>query len=336
MPRPAGSPSVPCRTRADRRSADRGAGRDRRPDQLVPCPAVRLAQHFRIAARCRGQRTLADQPRRGRSAVPLHRESHPDITTLRDRARREIEKGPVTEAYGADLERVLQVLNEALATEIVCTLRYKRHYYTASGLYSEPVAAEFLEHAAQEQEHADKVAQRIVQLGGKPDFNIGLIMAVGGGASRCRARLDGDRCVRRSGPGGAGRWASGSQRARHVVGQREVSGGAGDIEESADDLVERAGDDELALLPVMGTLGGEQDVQHRGVGEVGERQIDDGTWSAGLLRQRAGLFQQRGAVVIEGPADADDKGLVLDSVGHHSRCMNVHGRQHAMLFGHRF
>lgn len=104
----------------------------------------------------------------------------------------------------------------------------------------------------------------------------------------------------------------------------------------ADDLVEQAGDDELALLPVMGTLGGEQDMQHRGVGEVGERQIDDGTWSAGLLRQRAGLFQQRGAVVIEGPADADDKGLVLDSMGHHSRCMNVHGRQHAMPFGHRF
>ncbi|MEU5241013.1 ferritin-like domain-containing protein [Streptomyces lydicus] len=94
-----------------------------------------------------------------------------DIETLRERARQEIDKGPVTDAYGADLERVLQVLNEALATEIVCTLRYKRHYYTASGLYSEPVAAEFLEHATQEQEHADKVAQRIVQLGGKPDFN---------------------------------------------------------------------------------------------------------------------------------------------------------------------
>ncbi|MFH9869295.1 bacterioferritin [Streptomyces lydicus] len=94
-----------------------------------------------------------------------------DIKTLRERARQEIDKGPVTDAYGADLARVLQVLNEALATEIVCTLRYKRHYYTASGLYSEPVAAEFLEHATQEQEHADKVAQRIVQLGGKPDFN---------------------------------------------------------------------------------------------------------------------------------------------------------------------
>ncbi len=94
-----------------------------------------------------------------------------DIETLRERARKEIDKGPVTDAYGADLKRVLQVLNEALATEIVCVLRYKRHYYTASGLYSEPVAAEFLEHAAEEQQHADKLAQRIVQLGGEPDFD---------------------------------------------------------------------------------------------------------------------------------------------------------------------
>ncbi|MEU3464066.1 ferritin-like domain-containing protein [Streptomyces sp. NPDC006733] len=94
-----------------------------------------------------------------------------DIETLRSRARKEMEKGPVTDAYGADLDRVLQVLNEALATELVCVLRYKRHYYTASGLYSEPVAAEFLEHAGEEQEHADKLAKRIVQLGGEPDFN---------------------------------------------------------------------------------------------------------------------------------------------------------------------
>ncbi|QMU69926.1 bacterioferritin [Streptacidiphilus sp. P02-A3a] len=94
-----------------------------------------------------------------------------DIETLRDRARKEIDKGPVTDAYGADLKRVLQVLNEALATEIVCVLRYKRHYYTASGLYSEPVAAEFLEHAGEEQQHADKLAERIAQLGGEPDFN---------------------------------------------------------------------------------------------------------------------------------------------------------------------
>ncbi|MFC8828085.1 bacterioferritin [Streptomyces sp. NPDC057137] len=94
-----------------------------------------------------------------------------DIETIRDRARKEIEKGPVTDAYGADVGRVIQVLNEALATEIVCTLRYKRHYYTATGLYAEPVAAEFLEHAGEEQEHADKLAERIVQLGGEPDFN---------------------------------------------------------------------------------------------------------------------------------------------------------------------
>ncbi|WP_405793234.1 bacterioferritin [Streptomyces sp. NBC_01506] len=94
-----------------------------------------------------------------------------DIETIRERARMEIEKGPVTDAYGADAGRVIQVLNEALATEIVCTLRYKRHYYTATGLYAEPVAAEFLEHAGEEEEHADKLAERIVQLGGEPDFN---------------------------------------------------------------------------------------------------------------------------------------------------------------------
>ncbi|MET8681625.1 ferritin-like domain-containing protein [Streptomyces sp. NPDC004647] len=94
-----------------------------------------------------------------------------DIETIRSRARLEIDKGPVTDAYGADLDRVILVLNEALATEIVCTLRYKRHYFTATGLYSEPVAAEFLEHAQQEEAHADKLAQRIVQLGGEPDFN---------------------------------------------------------------------------------------------------------------------------------------------------------------------
>jgi bacterioferritin len=94
-----------------------------------------------------------------------------DIKTLRERARNEMGKGPVTDAYGADLGRVLQVLNEALATELVCVLRYKRHYYTASGLYSEPVAAEFLEHAGEEQAHADRLAERIVQLGGEPDFD---------------------------------------------------------------------------------------------------------------------------------------------------------------------
>ncbi|MCW2889104.1 MAG: bacterioferritin [Streptosporangiaceae bacterium] len=94
-----------------------------------------------------------------------------DIKSLRERARMEIDKGPVTQAYGADLPRVIQVLNEALATEIVCVLRYKRHYYTASGIHAGTVAAEFLEHAQEEQEHADMLAERIVQLGGDPDFN---------------------------------------------------------------------------------------------------------------------------------------------------------------------
>ncbi|HEX7353308.1 MAG TPA: ferritin-like domain-containing protein [Mycobacteriales bacterium] len=94
-----------------------------------------------------------------------------DVQTLRARAREHIEKGPVTDAYGADVERVIAVLNEALATEIVCTLRYRRHYYTATGLDAGPVAAEFLQHANEEQDHADRIAARISQLNGEPDFN---------------------------------------------------------------------------------------------------------------------------------------------------------------------
>ena len=94
-----------------------------------------------------------------------------DVETLRARARAEIEKGPITEAYGADRERVIQVLNEALATEIVCWLRYKRHYFTATGLNAEPVAAEFLQHATEEAAHADMLATRITQLQGKPNFD---------------------------------------------------------------------------------------------------------------------------------------------------------------------
>ncbi|MEZ5215371.1 MAG: ferritin-like domain-containing protein [Ilumatobacteraceae bacterium] len=94
-----------------------------------------------------------------------------DIQTLRDRARAEVEKGPITEAYGADRERVIQVLNEALATELVCVLRYKRHYYMASGLNAGPAAAEFLQHATEEQGHADQIAARITQLQGAPNFD---------------------------------------------------------------------------------------------------------------------------------------------------------------------
>ncbi|HEV3212246.1 MAG TPA: ferritin-like domain-containing protein [Acidimicrobiales bacterium] len=94
-----------------------------------------------------------------------------DLETLRRNARAHMDEGPITEAYGADRTRVIAVLNEVLATELVCVLRYKRHYYMAQGLNSGPVAAEFLEHAGEEQSHADMVATRIVQLQGEPDFN---------------------------------------------------------------------------------------------------------------------------------------------------------------------
>jgi len=94
-----------------------------------------------------------------------------DIKAIRERARRHIEEGAITESYGADKEVVVRLLNEALATELVCTLRYKRHYFTARGLTSAGVAREFLEHANEEQAHADQIAERIVQLGGDPDFS---------------------------------------------------------------------------------------------------------------------------------------------------------------------
>jgi len=94
-----------------------------------------------------------------------------DVQTLRERARSHIEQGPITEAYGADRERVIAVLNEVLATELVCYLRYKRHYFTATGINAAPIAAEFLEHADQELGHADSVAKRITELRGEPNFN---------------------------------------------------------------------------------------------------------------------------------------------------------------------
>ncbi|WP_048305597.1 bacterioferritin [Halomonas sp. PR-M31] len=94
-----------------------------------------------------------------------------DVQTLRERARKHIEKGAITEGYKADRENVINILNEALATEIVCVLRYKRHYYMADGLSANVAKAEFLEHAQQEQEHADMLAERIVQLGGAPNFS---------------------------------------------------------------------------------------------------------------------------------------------------------------------
>ncbi|WP_122321178.1 ferritin-like domain-containing protein [Pseudomonas amygdali] len=98
-----------------------------------------------------------------------------DVNTLRQRARQNVENGAVTEGYSADRETVLRLLNESLATELVCVLRYKRHYYMASGLKAGVAAAEFLEHAEQEAQHADKLAERIVQLGGEPEFNPDLL-----------------------------------------------------------------------------------------------------------------------------------------------------------------
>jgi len=93
-----------------------------------------------------------------------------DVKELRRRAREHIEKGAVTPGYQGNLEVVLKLLNDALATEIVCVLRYKRHYHMAKGIHAQAVAAEFLEHATEEQAHADRIATRIVQLGGAPDF----------------------------------------------------------------------------------------------------------------------------------------------------------------------
>jgi bacterioferritin len=94
-----------------------------------------------------------------------------DIRTLRKRARKHIENGAVTEGYKADRTTVVRLLNEALATEIVCVLRYKRHYFMASGINAQGAAQEFLQHANEEQMHADQIAQRIVQLGGEPNFS---------------------------------------------------------------------------------------------------------------------------------------------------------------------
>jgi len=94
-----------------------------------------------------------------------------DIQELRRRARQHINDGAVTAGYGADREKVVAILNEALATEIVCVLRYKRHYFMATGIHANAVADEFQQHATEEQGHADRIAGRITQLGGEPNFN---------------------------------------------------------------------------------------------------------------------------------------------------------------------
>jgi bacterioferritin len=94
-----------------------------------------------------------------------------DVKTLRERARQHMEEGAVTPGYSADREKVVKVLNDVLATEIVCNLRYRRHYFMASGIHAQVAAEEFLQHANEEQGHADQAAERIVQLGGEPNFS---------------------------------------------------------------------------------------------------------------------------------------------------------------------
>src|SRR5438309_7139076 len=95
----------------------------------------------------------------------------PDVEQIRQRAASKLAQGPVTEGYRGDVEKTISILNEALATEIVCVLRYMHHYFMATGVHGKSVANEFKEHADAEREHADDIAERIQQLGGKPDFN---------------------------------------------------------------------------------------------------------------------------------------------------------------------
>ena len=98
-----------------------------------------------------------------------------NIQEIRARARQQIENGPVTKDYQLDREQAISMLNEALATELVCVLRYKFHYFMATGIHSAAVAAQFLEHAKEEQVHADRIAQRIRQLSGKPQMHPAVI-----------------------------------------------------------------------------------------------------------------------------------------------------------------
>src|SRR5256885_3752509 len=118
-----------------------------------------------------------------------------DVTELRARARKHIEEGAVTEGYRADRETVIKLLNEALATEIVCVLRYKRHYFMAQGIHSDPIATEFLTHANEEQGHADQIAGRIVQLGGSPNFSPEGILSRSHSEDRKSTRLNSSHLV---------------------------------------------------------------------------------------------------------------------------------------------
>ena len=108
---------------------------------------------------------------------------HMDVDAIRAAARK-LDDGPVTDGYQGDRKEIVAMLNDALATELLCVLRYKRHYFTASGPGTESVKAEFLEHAGEEAQHADRIAERIVQLNGEPDFNPAIL------TSRSHAEYD--------------------------------------------------------------------------------------------------------------------------------------------------
>ena len=141
--------------------------------------ALQLPEAARDAVPRQRQRSRPpNEQRRGRvwragptGSVPSMTSFLTDIKTLRERARAKMDEGPITEAYGADPKQVVEVLNEALATELVCVLRYKRHYFMADGLNASGVAAEFLQHAEEEMGHADRIALRITQLQGEPNFS---------------------------------------------------------------------------------------------------------------------------------------------------------------------
>src|SRR5581483_2395216 len=153
---------------------------------IVQCRTDRLAAAARQAMSVRNHTPAAtiasyDEGRRSDMGAALTPDPKKpflsDIKEIRRRARQHIERGAVTDNYKADLETSLRVLNEALATELVCVLRYKRHHFMARGIHAQAVAEEFLEHANEEQSHADQLAQRIIQLNGEPNFNPeGLLM----------------------------------------------------------------------------------------------------------------------------------------------------------------
>jgi len=117
------------------------------------------------------KRVLMNTTALNKKDVSRERPALSDVKALRKRARQHIEKGAVTAGYAAERETVIKLLNEALATELVCVLRYKRHHFMASGIHAAPVAAEFLEHANEEMRHADSLAKRIVELRGEPNFS---------------------------------------------------------------------------------------------------------------------------------------------------------------------